>query len=120
MHYNHSFLTYGNRPRQLVLTALLGSEDGEPPLFLEDSLEVNARQLLTRHHSFAAKAHLRLAALLRSSTLDLVYTARLTQRPEPTSHGTPAFQLCSQGLLTQTRDTFDATGQQLIDNLARL
>lgn len=82
-HYNYTWLTYQRAQRSLGVSGLVPA-DGEPPLFLDESLQSSARREMERAAVLSAPVEWRLAGLINDGQrLGLVYIAKLRQRWSP-------------------------------------
>jgi hypothetical protein len=120
-HYNYTWLTYQRAQRSLGVSGFVLA-DGEPPLFLDASLQSSARREMDRAEVLSAPAEWRLAGLINDGhRLGLVYMAKLRQRWSP-EHNRSAVrvQCCNNGELLTERRAFEPWSQLLIDNLPSL
>ena len=96
--------------------------DGEPPLFLDASLQLSARREMERAEVLSAPVEWRLAGLINDGQrLGLVYIAKLRQRWSPEQNRSAVDVQCrNNGELRTTRAQFEPWSQLLIDNLSSL
>jgi hypothetical protein len=120
-HYNYTWLTYQRAQRSLGVSGFVLA-DGEPPLFLDDSLQLSARREMERAEALSAPAEWRLAGLINDEQrLGLVYIAKLRQRWSPEQHRSAVHvRCCNNGELLAERRQFESWSQLLIDNLPSL
>jgi hypothetical protein len=120
-HYNYTWLTYRRAQRSLGVSGLVPA-DGEPPLFLDESLQSSARRELEGADALSAPVEWRLAGLINDGRrLGLVYIAKLRQRWSPEQNRSAVrMQCCGKGELLTQRHEFEPWSQLLIDNLTSL
>ncbi len=120
-HYNYTWLTYQRAQRSLGVSGFVLA-DGEPPLFLDESLQSSARREMERAEVLSAPVDWRLAGLINDGhRLGLVYVARLRQRWSPEQDRSAVrVQCCNNGELLTERREFEPWSQLLIDNLPSL
>jgi hypothetical protein len=120
-HYNYTWLTYQRAQRSLGVSGFVLA-DGEPPLFLDESLQLSARRDMERAEVSSAPADWRLAGLINDGhQLGLVSIARLRQRWSPEQNRSAVrVQCCNNGELLTERHEFEPWSQLLIDNLPSL
>ena len=120
VHYNYTWLTYERAERSLGVSGPVYSE-GEPPLFLDESLELAARRELENARVVAAPVDWRLAGLIHDGQLGLVYIARLRSHWSPEQNRSAGrVTCCNSGELKTERHRFEPWSQLLIDNLPSL
>jgi hypothetical protein len=122
VHYNYTWFTYERTERSLGVSAPVYSE-GEPPLFLDESLELAARRELESARVVSAPVDWRLAGLIHAGDgqLGLVYIARLRSHWSPEQNRSAGkVTCCNSGELTTERHRFEPWSQLLIDNLQSL
>jgi hypothetical protein len=121
-HYNYTWLTYQHAQQRSLGVSGFVLADGEPPLFLDASLQVSARREMERAEALSAPAEWRLAGLINDDQrLGLVYIAKLRQRWSPAQHRSAGHvQCCNNGELLAERRQFESWSQLLIDNLPSL
>jgi len=120
-HYNYTWLTYQRAQRSLGVSGFVFA-DGDPPLFLAESLQVSARREIERAEALSAPAEWRLAGLINDDQrVGLVYIAKLRQRWSAEQYrGIVPVHCCNNGELRMERDQFEPWSQLLIDNLPSL
>ena len=120
-HYNYTWLTYQHAQRSLGVSGFVFA-DREPPLFLDESLQLSARREMERAEALSAPADWRLAGLINDGQrLGLVYIARLRQQWSPEQNRSALrVQRCNNGDLLTERRQFEPWSQLLIDNLPSL
>jgi hypothetical protein len=120
-HYNYTWLTYQRAQRSLGVSGFVLA-GGEPPLFLDESLQVSARREMERAEALSAPAEWRLAGLINDGRrLGLVYVAKLRQPWSPEQNRSAVrVQCCNNGELLAERPQFEPWSQLLIDNVSSL
>jgi hypothetical protein len=120
-HYNYTWLTYQRAQRSLAVSGFVLA-DGEPPLFLDESLLWSARREMERARALSAPVEWRLAGLINDGQqLGLVYIAKLRQRWSPEQNRSAVrVQCCNNGELRMERRQFEPWSQLLIDNVSSL
>ena len=120
-HYNYTWLTYERAQRSLGVSGLVLA-DGDPPLFLDESLQSSARREMERAEALSAPVDWRLAGLINDGQrLGLVYIAKLRQRWSPEQNRSAVrVQCCNNGELLTMRRQFEPWSQLLIDNMPSL
>jgi len=118
LHYNYSWLSIEGRPRSLGIVGELLAE-GEPPLFLDESLGQVAQRSLASFIEPPDAAQWRLAGLIRARRLALVYVARLRQPGVVPREGSRV-RFSGHLELRAARAEFDHFSQLLIDNQAAM
>ena len=120
-HYNYTWLTYQRAQRSLGVSGFVLA-DGEPLLFLDESLQLSARREMERVEVLSAPAEWRLAGLINDDQrLGLVYIAKLSQRWSPEQNRSAGrVECCNNGELLTERRQFEPWSQLLIDHLPSL
>jgi hypothetical protein len=118
LHYNFAWRATNAIPLSLVLSAPLAASPGDPPLFLGEEFFTFAARELELNGIAPERGHLRLAGLVKTTQLALVYVFRLNH------HFTPPPDSLSlefgQAEMKEQRDKFDFTSQILIDHCEAL